>query len=125
MDQTAELSVREEAAFEEELVAALTDRTLHLIILPTEQCNFRCTYCYEDFSVGRMGPETVQGVKRLLDRRLDGLTGALEAAERLDDMRGDLLHDRAGQGIRSDESGKTCWRSATARSRCASFCVFI
>ncbi|MFI1737026.1 radical SAM protein [Streptomyces sioyaensis] len=73
MDQTAELSVREEAAFEEELVAALTDRTLHLIILATEQCNFRCAYCYEDFSVGRMGPETVQGIKRLLDRRLDGL----------------------------------------------------
>ncbi|WP_406865165.1 radical SAM protein [Streptomyces sp. HUAS MG47] len=73
MDQTADAPVRDEAAFEDELLAALTDEALHLIILPTEQCNFRCTYCYEDFSVGRMGPETVQGVKRLLDRRIDGL----------------------------------------------------
>ena len=73
VNQTADAPVEEEAAFEDELLAALTDETLHLIILPTEQCNFRCTYCYEDFSIGRMGPRTVQGVKRLLDRRMDGL----------------------------------------------------
>ena len=24
---------------------------LHLIVLPTEACNFRCTYCYEDFEL--------------------------------------------------------------------------
>nr|WP_260407689.1 radical SAM protein [Planomonospora venezuelensis] len=41
--------------------------------MPTEKCNFRCTYCYEDFSIGRMGASTVEGVKRLVDRRLDGL----------------------------------------------------
>lgn len=28
--------------------------TLHLIILPTEQCNFRCKYCYETFKKGKM-----------------------------------------------------------------------
>ncbi|MBT2511808.1 radical SAM protein [Streptomyces sp. ISL-98] len=59
--------------FQEELGAALTDRALHLIVLPTEQCNFRCTYCYEDFTVGHMQPTTVQGIKRLLDRRMAGL----------------------------------------------------
>lgn len=59
--------------FEEELAEALTDRSLHLILLPTEQCNFRCTYCYEDFRIGRMTEDTVQGVKRLVSRRLDGL----------------------------------------------------
>ena len=32
---------------------ALTTRRLHLILLPTEQCNFRCKYCYEDFQHGR------------------------------------------------------------------------
>lgn len=25
------------------------DRTLNLIIMPNEDCNFRCVYCYEDF----------------------------------------------------------------------------
>ncbi|WP_059008099.1 radical SAM protein [Streptomyces specialis] len=59
--------------FEEELAAALTDESLHLIVLPTEQCNFRCVYCYEDFAVGRMRPATVEAVKRLIDRRLPGL----------------------------------------------------
>ena len=55
--------------FEEELTAWLRNDHLHLILLPTEQCNFRCTYCYEDFSIGRMSPTTIQSVKRLIDRR--------------------------------------------------------
>jgi uncharacterized protein len=60
-------------AFEEELATSLLNDRLHLILLPTERCNFRCTYCYEDFSIGRMSLTTIQGVKRLIDRRLDGL----------------------------------------------------
>ncbi|WP_017934094.1 radical SAM protein [Nocardioides sp. Iso805N] len=55
------------------LARAFSNDTLHLIVLPTEQCNFRCTYCYEDFEIGKMRPEIVGGVKRLLSRRLDGL----------------------------------------------------
>lgn len=57
-------------AFDRERAFSLRNDSFHLILLPTEQCNFRCTYCYEDFSVGRMRPETVQGIKRLIDRRL-------------------------------------------------------
>lgn len=60
-------------SFEEELIASFYNDRLHLILLPTEKCNFRCTYCYEDFSIGRMTSETIQGVKRLIDRRLDDL----------------------------------------------------
>jgi uncharacterized protein len=59
--------------FQRELGAALRNDALHLILLPTEQCNFRCTYCYEDFKIGRMATGTVQGVKRLLDRRMGEL----------------------------------------------------
>jgi uncharacterized protein len=62
-----------EDAFEEELLSSLATDSLHLILLPTEQCNFRCTYCYEDFTIGQMSPATVQGVKRLIDRRLGDL----------------------------------------------------
>ena len=47
---------------------------LELIVLPTEQCNFRCTYCYEDFLIGRMGPDTVAGLKSLIAARADGGT---------------------------------------------------
>jgi uncharacterized protein len=33
--------------------AALSPRFQQLTILPTEKCNFRCTYCYEDFELGK------------------------------------------------------------------------
>lgn len=46
-------------------------RVLELIILPTEDCNFRCVYCYEDFAIGRMKPEVLAGIKALLTRRVD------------------------------------------------------
>ncbi|MDX3698086.1 radical SAM protein [Streptomyces europaeiscabiei] len=75
MSDITDTSRHGDAAFQEELSAALTDRTLHLILLPTEQCNFRCTYCYEDFAIGRMAQETINAVKLLLDRRFDGLQG--------------------------------------------------
>ncbi len=48
-------------------------RYFHLILFPTEKCSFRCKYCYEDFSVGRMAPELVQGVKRLIEKRVQGV----------------------------------------------------
>ena len=40
-----------------------------LIILPTEKCNFRCPYCYEDFRQGRMSRQVVESVKRLISRK--------------------------------------------------------
>jgi len=56
-------------ALREVLAAALTTRRLGLILMPTEQCNFRCTYCYESFALGRMRPAVVAGVKALVERR--------------------------------------------------------
>ncbi|TAM04936.1 MAG: radical SAM protein [Paraburkholderia sp.] len=49
--------------------AALSNRNLELTIFPTEQCNFRCTYCYEDFSTGKMTPEIIAGIKDLITNR--------------------------------------------------------
>lgn len=56
-----------------DLAASLDARSLHLILMPTEACNFRCTYCYEDFKHGRMAPEIVRGVKRHLTQRAPDL----------------------------------------------------
>ena len=39
---------------------------LHLIILPTEECNFRCVYCYESFLRGEMTPEVREGICRFV-----------------------------------------------------------
>lgn len=68
------------------LVGALSNRRLELILMPTEACNFRCTYCYEDFALGRMSRELVGGIARLLDARapsLDSLTLAWFGGEPL------------------------------------------
>jgi len=46
---------------------------LHLVLMPTEACNFRCTYCYESFTRGKMTEETIQGVKALVSQRVHTL----------------------------------------------------
>jgi len=55
------------------LAAAISPDRLELILLPTEKCNFRCTYCYEDFAVGRMKKPVVDGVKALIRNRVPHL----------------------------------------------------
>jgi len=42
---------------------------LQFILLASEDCNFRCVYCYEKFERGTMTPETREGVKRLTEAR--------------------------------------------------------
>jgi len=60
------LTAREQQQF-------LSRKALHLILMPTEQCNFRCTYCYEDFTLGRMQPGVIAAIKALLRRRVHEL----------------------------------------------------
>ena len=51
---------------------ALLDHSLELYINSTEQCNFRCKYCYEDFSKGRMPQAVVERVKQFIGKRTIG-----------------------------------------------------
>jgi len=51
----------------------LNPRTLHLIVLPTEDCNFRCTYCYEDYAIGKMERVTIEAIKKLMHSRISSL----------------------------------------------------
>jgi len=55
------------------LVSCFSNRRLELIVMPTEQCNFRCTYCYEDFRLGRMNSNTIESLRSLLSNRIDKL----------------------------------------------------
>lgn len=41
-----------------------------LIVMPHENCNFRCTYCYETFENGKMLPHVVSGVKRIITSKV-------------------------------------------------------
>ncbi|WP_025147955.1 radical SAM protein [Bacillus sp. H1a] len=55
------------------LTELLSNRRFSLTILPTEKCNFRCTYCYENFEASKMSDEIIQGIKRLILRRVSDL----------------------------------------------------
>ena len=55
------------------LRSSLNPRHLELTLMPTEECNFRCTYCYEDFSIGQMSPLIQSSLKRFIEQRIDGL----------------------------------------------------
>ena len=45
----------------------------HVIVMPTEKCNFRCTYCYEHFDIGKMKPNVVSAVKRFATNRISNV----------------------------------------------------
>jgi uncharacterized protein len=50
-----------------------------IIILPHENCNFRCVYCYETFERGKMKPDVVAGLKAFVDRKAKE-TGSLSTS---------------------------------------------
>lgn len=47
---------------------------LQLILLASEDCNFRCVYCYERFARGTMEPSVREGVRRLVEARAPRLS---------------------------------------------------
>lgn len=49
------------------------DDIMELILLASEDCNFRCVYCYEEFPRGTMAPSVRQGVKSLVEKRIKKL----------------------------------------------------
>lgn len=51
----------------------IASRDLHLILMPTEECNFRCRYCYESFKHGRMTRPVIEGVKSLVAAAAGGI----------------------------------------------------
>ena len=51
---------------------ALLDR-LQLVLLPNEQCNFRCKYCSQTFARKKMKRDVIEGVVALVARRAPSL----------------------------------------------------
>ena len=54
-------------------VRKLLDSNLFLTIMPTEECNFRCIYCYEDHKNPKMEPEIVRHIKEYIKRESDNV----------------------------------------------------
>ncbi len=48
---------------------------LSLIVMPTEQCNFRCVYCYEKFLKPQMKGEVQTGLKTFLTKTMPRIHG--------------------------------------------------
>lgn len=44
-------------------------QALHLIIMPTENCNFRCVYCYESFERDKMELDVREGLKNFIRQK--------------------------------------------------------
>jgi len=44
----------------------LSKEYLHLIILVTEQCNFRCIYCSQDFQERKLSNDNIEGIKNFI-----------------------------------------------------------
>lgn len=47
---------------------------LFLEILPTEQCNFRCIYCYENFQKGCLDKVSVKGIINFVNSNIENCT---------------------------------------------------
>ena len=60
--------------FQEEKRSSLAPNIMSLTILPTEQCCFRCDYCYEDFEIGKMSHDVESGVINLMRSRAASLS---------------------------------------------------
>lgn len=46
---------------------------LELILLSSEDCNFRCQYCYEEFTRGTMKSEVRDAIKKLVEKKIGGI----------------------------------------------------
>lgn len=55
------------------LLRSLSKERFNLILFPTEECNLRCVYCYEDFAIGRMPDWLVTATKALIERKMKSL----------------------------------------------------
>jgi uncharacterized protein len=47
---------------------------MHLVLMPTEACNFRCTYCYETFARGNMNQKIINGLKTFVQEKASVLS---------------------------------------------------
>ncbi len=59
--------------FENRLIGSVSNQILRLTIYPTEQCNFRCSYCYQYYKNSKMPEEIINGLILFLKERMKDL----------------------------------------------------
>jgi len=63
-------SLNEADDLHKEYIRKKQHNPFHLIILPHQNCNFRCVYCYERFDKNKMSPSIEQALIQLAENRL-------------------------------------------------------
>jgi len=56
-----------------EMAKGLNKKEFKLILFPTEQCNLRCIYCYEDFDIGKMPTWLVNATNEFIASKMQHL----------------------------------------------------
>ncbi|MHC1748512.1 MAG: radical SAM protein [Cellulosilyticaceae bacterium] len=89
-----------------EYLEKVCDKKLSLTILPTEQCNFRCNYCYESFDKDKMLKEVQESLVKWFKKNISTYEGvsiswfggepllAMDAIEYLSENILDVCHKR-------------------------------
>lgn len=67
--------VDERLLLDDTLSSIINYPKLHLVIMPTEDCNFRCVYCYEDHKKGKMTLETQNAILNFVRKNIKYYTG--------------------------------------------------
>jgi uncharacterized protein len=79
-----------------------------IIILPHENCNFRCTYCYETFARDKIAPDVVAGLKAFVAQKVETIRSLsvswfggepLLARDAIDDLSESFIESCRGVGI--------------------------
>lgn len=52
------------------VIDEVTSNFFKITIMPTEQCNFRCSYCYEQFRYGDMAPHILDHIMEFAESKL-------------------------------------------------------
>ena len=65
----------EHALAEVRYMDIMEENILRLIILPTEKCNFKCLYCYEEFKIGKMSIELQEDIINFVKNNIVNFSG--------------------------------------------------
>ncbi len=65
----------EDIKAQKKLFDYMYDNSLELVIMPTMQCNFRCSYCYEDFKIGMISEQSINSILKYLRNNLSKHSG--------------------------------------------------
>lgn len=72
-----DMPLDESKIMQDAINAVVNSNYLHLIIMPTEKCNFRCVYCYETHAKGKMDISIARGIVEYVRKEIKNYKGLI------------------------------------------------